>query len=64
MADILREWFEVLPRNAVYDVRCLYCKKISRGWDYRKNAMGIGYTHVAMNHMAPMYHNAGFEEEV
>ena len=62
MTDMIRQWFQIVKREdgCGYDVICEYCNKVSSAWDYKRNAVAVGYTHVATTHMAPLYKNAGF----
>jgi len=53
----LRKKFEIIKRfvtlsyNA-YDVKCLVngCEFESKGWDYRRNALDRGWSHVISQH--------------
>ncbi len=59
----IRKHFAIESRGAVWDVRCQLCRKVSRSWDYRDNALEVGYTHVVTEHYPPMFRNAGWVEE-
>lgn len=60
----IRSWFRVDKRRYFgYDVHCLYCNKVSKAWDYKRNAYLAGIIHVVLNHVALPFHYAGWEEE-
>jgi len=45
----LRALFSITPREVTgYDVACLVddCGWTSKAWDYRRNALGVGYRHA------------------
>lgn len=63
-ASKIRKHFAIESRGAVWDVRCLLCNKVARSWDYRDNALGVGYTHVVTEHYPPMFRKANFVEQI
>lgn len=51
-----RRTFEIVrvgDRVPTYDVRCLIegCGYENRAWDYRQNAMAVGYKHFGVAHV-------------
>lgn len=52
----MRRLFWIFKRQAPskgYDVQCVICKKQSEAWDYRRNALIVGFAHIVMEHVAP-----------
>lgn len=59
----IRKAFEIKKRpSGGNDVYCTICKKTSRAWDYRRNALMVGYAHVLHEHTPEWLHKAAFNE--
>ena len=64
MSNAVRDSFRLAKRSDSYDVICLICDTASKAWDFRSNALAVGYYHVVNEHYAaPLHKNAGWKEQ-
>jgi hypothetical protein len=65
MSNVVRDSFTLRNKpGGGYDVVCNVCQKVSVAWDYRVNALSVGYVHVVNEHLATgLTTNAGWEEQ-
>lgn len=60
---MLRKLFTITRRNGSYDVHCSLCGKVSKAWDYRRNALAVGWCHVVNEFYRDWLKNASWVEE-
>jgi hypothetical protein len=61
----VRDGFTVIKKGpSSYWVSCNVCGRLSKGWDYRSNALAKGYAHVVNRHFPTwLTSNTEFQEE-